>query len=252
MNFQNGLISQIRQYWDQGTLLKQMGVIGKTGRNWPIKDGKDQIKLVQSSVSKVPPTNSGAPQTRDRGVSNASNGSTASIRPTPDPHSTLSLFTPREQEQVAEIKPAVVLPRTSAKPPPRDLGDLFINSDGVEANGNKAEEVIAPKATSKFAPGHNYDFLEAHSYDHAGDKDSRGVKPDPNKYAHFDMSDNYPDTHAAALKNDRNQPSWDFESFNAPEKKPMRQRPDGVRNFSVGDNQEDTSAGENLLFTGSI
>ncbi|ATZ47073.1 hypothetical protein BCIN_02g03970 [Botrytis cinerea B05.10] len=46
----NGKIQQIRQNWDQGSLLKLIDVIGKTGRNWPIRDGKDQIKLIASSV----------------------------------------------------------------------------------------------------------------------------------------------------------------------------------------------------------
>lgn len=249
MNFQNGLISQIRQYWDQGTLLKQMGVIGKSGRNWPIKDGKDQCKLVQSSVANVPPP-SGVPQTRDRGISNASNGSAASsIRPTPDPHSTLSLFAPREQEQVAEIKPAVIPPRNSAKPPPRDLGDLFISSDG-ESNSNITEEVIPPKAPAKFSRGHNYDFLDDDSHEKPQDNSGRGVKPDPKKYNHFEMSDEYPDSRPAArVKDDsRNKASWDFESFSTPEKPKMRSRPDGVRNFSLGD---DDAQGKNKPLTGA-
>ncbi|KAF7959854.1 hypothetical protein EAE96_001459 [Botrytis aclada] len=46
----NGKIQQIRQNWDQGSLLKLIDVIGKTGRNWPIRDGKDQIKLIASSI----------------------------------------------------------------------------------------------------------------------------------------------------------------------------------------------------------
>ncbi|KAF8453044.1 hypothetical protein BGX38DRAFT_449021 [Terfezia claveryi] len=236
VNFQNGLINQIRQYWDQGTLLKQMGVIGKSGRNWPIKDGKDQCKLVHSSVANVP-LSSGVSQTRDRGISNASNGSTtSSIRPTPDPHSTLSLFAPREQEQVAEIKPAVIPPRNSAKPPPRDLGDLFISSDG-ESIGNTTEEIIPPKAPAKFSRGQNYDFLDDDSHENPPDISGRGVKPDPKKYNHFEMSDEYPDSRPAARARDdsRNKASWDFESFSTPEKTNMRSRPDGARNFSLGD-----------------
>ena len=249
MNFQNGLINQIRQYWDQGTLLKQMGVIGKSGRNWPIKDGKDQCKLVQSSVANVPPT-SGVSQTRDRGISNASNGSTSSsIRPTPDPHSTLSLFAPREQEQLAEIKPAVIPPRNSAKPPPRDLGDLFISSDG-ESNGNKTEEVILPKTPAKFSRGRNYDFLDDDSHESPPDNSGRGVKPDPKKYNHFEMSDEYPDLRPAARARDdsRNKSSWDFESFGTPEKPNMRSRPGGARNSSLGD---DNAQGKNKPLTGA-
>jgi len=226
-----------------------MGVIGKTGRNWPIKDGKDQCKLVQSSVANVPPS-SGVPHTRDRGISNASNGSTASsIRPTPDPHSTLSLFAPREQEQVAEIKPAVIPPRNSAKPPPRDLGDLFISSDG-ESNGNTTEEVILPKTPAKFSRGHKYDFLDDDSHGAPPDISGRGVKTDPKKYHHFEMSDNYSDSRPAARAggDSRNNASWDFESFSTPEKSNLRSRPDGARNFSLGD---DNTQGKNKPLTGA-
>ena len=34
----SGKITQIRQYWDQGSLLKQIDVIGARSRNWPIRD----------------------------------------------------------------------------------------------------------------------------------------------------------------------------------------------------------------------
>jgi hypothetical protein len=42
----NGKITQIRQSWDQGALLKQLDIIGRTGRNWPIRDSKDQLELI--------------------------------------------------------------------------------------------------------------------------------------------------------------------------------------------------------------
>lgn len=42
-------IKQIRLSWDQGSLLKGIDIIGKTGRNWPIYEGKDQIKLIASA-----------------------------------------------------------------------------------------------------------------------------------------------------------------------------------------------------------
>ncbi|SZF04874.1 unnamed protein product [Blumeria hordei] len=42
-------IKQVRLSWDQGSLLKGIDIIGKTGRNWPICEGKDQIKLIASA-----------------------------------------------------------------------------------------------------------------------------------------------------------------------------------------------------------
>ncbi|KAK3060308.1 hypothetical protein LTR53_020155, partial [Teratosphaeriaceae sp. CCFEE 6253] len=43
-------IKQIRLYWDQGTLLRQVEAIGRTGRNWPIKDGQAQVNAINRSL----------------------------------------------------------------------------------------------------------------------------------------------------------------------------------------------------------
>ena len=56
----SGKILSIRQSWDQGALLKQLDIIGKTGRNWPIRDSKDQIKMIENCVkSAISPVESG-------------------------------------------------------------------------------------------------------------------------------------------------------------------------------------------------
>lgn len=36
VNFENGRIREVRIYWDQSNILKQLNVIGKSGRNWPV------------------------------------------------------------------------------------------------------------------------------------------------------------------------------------------------------------------------
>lgn len=53
-------ITNIQQSWDQGALLKQLDVIGKTGRNWPIRDSKEQTKMIARTAVK-----SGAPSTSE-------------------------------------------------------------------------------------------------------------------------------------------------------------------------------------------
>jgi hypothetical protein len=61
----DGKIAQIRQSWDQGALLKQLDVIGKTGRNWPIRDSKDQLREITNSLKADggASTQSSAPET---------------------------------------------------------------------------------------------------------------------------------------------------------------------------------------------
>lgn len=44
-------IKQIRIHWDQASLLRQVEVIGARGRAWPIRDAKDQIRLLKTSVT---------------------------------------------------------------------------------------------------------------------------------------------------------------------------------------------------------
>lgn len=145
----NHRISQIRLYWDQGSLLKLVDVIGARARNWPIRDGKDQARLIAScaagtiqSNGSVPPNSNKAPQE-----------STAPGKPrsqstnvTRDPHATLELFAPRREEENAPA-PAVVAPRGSAKPPPRDLQDLFGGNDPDTSPRTKAS-AVSPQRNS--------------------------------------------------------------------------------------------------------
>lgn len=133
-------IMQIRMYWDQGALLKQIEVIGARARNWPIRDGKDQARLISTSFATVAQPES-APASRPSTavrkpdeVSIAERPITSSRRNTNnamnDPHATLNLFQPRDVnlEDTGDSRP--IAPRMqSAKPPPRDLSELFVGED---------------------------------------------------------------------------------------------------------------------------
>lgn len=99
-------IIQVRMYWDQGALLKQIDVIGARARNWPIRDGKDQTRLISTSFATVAQSQSAPasrPSTAARGpddVSIAERSLASSRRSTTnamnDPHATLNLFQPRD------------------------------------------------------------------------------------------------------------------------------------------------------------
>ncbi|KFZ11766.1 hypothetical protein V502_07400 [Pseudogymnoascus sp. VKM F-4520 (FW-2644)] len=161
----NGKITQIRLNWDQGSLLKLIDVIGKTGRNWPIRDGKDQVKLIQSSVvaAAKPAAPSAAPYQKEGEVLRRSRENSTNV--TRDPHSSLSLFAPRESDEEPEQLPTVIAPRASAKPPPRDYHDLFVGQDSTKngnapANENGSESPFKHSAVGAIAPkfgaGKNY------------------------------------------------------------------------------------------------
>uniref|UniRef100_L2G0D6 Uncharacterized protein n=1 Tax=Colletotrichum fructicola (strain Nara gc5) TaxID=1213859 RepID=L2G0D6_COLFN len=100
VNFDSeGKIAQIRQSWDQGSLLKQLDIIGKSGRNWPIRDSQEQIKMITRGL-KATGKVTDAPDTNEL-INRSRGSSTNALR---DPHASLSLFAPREQQ--AEEGPA--------------------------------------------------------------------------------------------------------------------------------------------------
>ncbi|KAG4035505.1 hypothetical protein MFRU_001g02740 [Monilinia fructicola] len=220
----DGKIQQIRQNWDQGSLLKLIDVIGKTGRNWPIRDGKDQIKLITSSVksSGTPDTGSNADShTRARGNSNNA---------TRDPHASLSLFAPRENV-VRESHPAAVEASVSAKPVPRDYHDLFVgknadNSSTLENDPSPPKAGSKAGAAKKFAPSRLFDANEDQSTsDGRAQEKSKDLmyRPNPARYEHFDFTDAPEEEEPirpATGKGGKgqHQSQWTFDDFQTPQK----------------------------------
>ncbi|KKA30128.1 hypothetical protein TD95_002002 [Thielaviopsis punctulata] len=47
---EDGRIAQIRMKWDQGAMLKELEIISKSGRNWPIRDNRDQLRLLANCL----------------------------------------------------------------------------------------------------------------------------------------------------------------------------------------------------------
>ncbi|KAK9376344.1 uncharacterized protein V1513DRAFT_440068 [Lipomyces chichibuensis] len=111
--FEGDKIKSIRLFWDQGTMLKQLNIIGSRGNIWPIVSGSDQEKLMVSDA--VP-----------------------SSKPVPV-KGTTEAFSPRKQFDISQLEPEieVVLPRpaviptaASAKPQPRSLQDMIDSQAG--------------------------------------------------------------------------------------------------------------------------
>ena len=142
-------IQQIRLYWDQGSLLKQIDVIGARARNWPIRDGKDQSRLIVSSASHTehalkPTGSTSTPAAREPAVTGKPRAQSNNV--TRDPHASLALFAPRGNDEEAE-KTNAVAPRAaaSAKPPPRDYHDLFVGNDSDNSPAAKGARGAAPQ-----------------------------------------------------------------------------------------------------------
>ncbi|CAK7209680.1 hypothetical protein SBRCBS47491_000524 [Sporothrix bragantina] len=133
-----GKITQIRQSWDQGALLKQIDVIGKSGRNWPISDAAEQAKLIATAVAANGSSGAtGAPAGANAALPVRQRGNSA-MR---DPHASLELFAPREQMET--LPAAVVSPYAGVRPRQRDVTDI-LNDNPPEDDATSA--VISPYA----------------------------------------------------------------------------------------------------------
>jgi hypothetical protein len=144
VTFEDGKISQIRLSWDQGALLKQLDVIGKTGRNWPIRDSREQLTAITSCLRKAAATGAGAQSNKGQAqpngdAKNTNRQSTSFIHR--DPHASLVLFGSREEIEAA---PSVVSPYAGSRPAQRSFTDIL----GDEPEAQPAA-VVSPYAGAK-------------------------------------------------------------------------------------------------------
>ncbi|KAK2788670.1 hypothetical protein FQN51_002886 [Onygenales sp. PD_10] len=188
-------ISQIRLYWDQGSLLRQLDVISSSHRNWPIRDGADQSRLISSSIAAAAKTtstptalSSPVSQSDRQSVASAASFASPSKRVVKDPHASLSLFEPHSPED----RPLPVASRASAKPPPRDYNELFVGSEDPDATPTKLPQSPSKGIQPKGGAGQNYkpSRLFMDEDDEQGVEQERGFKKThEKKYSHFEFGE---------------------------------------------------------------
>lgn len=102
---------------------------------------------------------------------------------TGDPHASLALFGPRDENQEAPRQPAAVPPRASAKPPPRDYHELFAsNENDILSKENPAfspqKENRGLKAQSANPPPRDYhDLFVGNDSDASPGADTKNSSP---------------------------------------------------------------------------
>ncbi|KAI0489560.1 hypothetical protein F4859DRAFT_523506 [Xylaria cf. heliscus] len=116
----DGKILNIRQSWDQGALLKQLDIIGKTGRNWPIRDSKEQIRMIETCVKSTAATSSSTGQASTAIPDRSRGKSTSALR---DPHASLSLFDSREEQE--RTLASVISPKAGVRPRQRGFTEIL-------------------------------------------------------------------------------------------------------------------------------
>lgn len=231
----------MQQSWDQGALLKQLDVIGKTGRNWPIRDSQDQVKLITKTRGQS------ADPAPSQTVQRSRENSTNAMR---DPHATLHSFHPRSQEP-----DRVVSPFSGARPRQRTFEEILGDGPGSESPEQQSpSRVVAPKigVGKNFQPSRLFDKPEDVPPEPESPDDAKSPeryrKPHPAKYNHFDFADGSDPADAPqagvafdAIKSKHRQ-TWDFQDFVTPQKpKPSKSLRQQARHWGTDENDIDES-----------
>ncbi|KAL5401847.1 hypothetical protein PMIN06_010996 [Paraphaeosphaeria minitans] len=240
VNFEAGKITQIRKYWDQGSLLKQIEVIGARARNWPIRDGKDQIRLIATSAATEPQPDAPEPP-RGRGQDEVSVRQRGTRQNTTnamnDPHASLALFENRQPEVEGEFESHPIASRAqSAKPPPRNMGELFIGDQPGTPTSHNASSI--PK---KAGVGKNFKPNRLFDEDDEAAPTPGGIKTNSKKYDHFEFGhgeDTPRGSEPVRNVNKKHQSQWDFEDFVTPEKTKPKILPGNQRSVGWSDDEE--------------
>ncbi|KAK5722945.1 hypothetical protein LTR17_014158 [Elasticomyces elasticus] len=245
-------IKQIRLYWDQGTLLRQVEAIGKSGRNWPIKDGQAQIHSINKSLkaggSNTDVSISSAPAAVSKSdIVIQQHKKRESVSATNDPHASLALFAqrdPNEQTRQQYDGPKTA-PRESYKAPNRGLNDILASEDGNmharDPSPNKGETFHKAGAGKHHVNNRLFDENEPSSPPRSPER--KKVFKDKNGHFEFgdgeDAAGEYRPTSARGSKKVPTQ--VDFAAFSVSPSVKDKTRPDYDRHWGDGVQPNETS-----------
>lgn len=238
-----GKISQIRLQWDQASLLKQVEVIGKSGRNWPIRDSREQIAFIRScikSAGTAPP----APLSHNESVVRTRGNTNNAFR---DPHASLQLFGSREEIETEPV--AVVSPYAGTRPRQRSFTEILGHEPDSPSSGRQQMSPSKAGQGKNFQPMRLFDgYEETEVKEQPQQQTKRYIRPNPNKYSHFDFADGSDPQDAPQRgvsidekPKSKHDSQWSFEDFVTPQKvKPTRGgRSQDVRHWGADENTAD-------------
>ncbi|GME40252.1 Major facilitator superfamily [Neofusicoccum parvum] len=233
-------IASIRIYWDQASLLRQIEVIGSRARNWPIRDASDQIRIIKACASAAPAVST-ASSRRNTSAGNSEDGSRpqtsrSNTSATGDPHASLSLFQPREEDDRPETPSEYSVERArSAKPVSRGLAEIISPEHQAPQRSSSPAKAGAGK---KFQPIRLFDTEEEHEQ---GGQRERGIKTNSKKYDHFVFGEGEDaaehDTRPTS-RSKKHTSQWGFEDFATPEVTKTKVLPQHTKQFGWSDDEE--------------
>ncbi|KAJ4271973.1 hypothetical protein NW762_000682 [Fusarium torreyae] len=234
-----GKILQIRLHWDQGSLLKQVEVIGKSGRNWPIRDSREQIAFIQGCI-KTAGTAAPVPPSHNETVARNRGNSNNAFR---DPHASLKLFGPRDEIEAADPASVVSPYGGGARPRQRSFTEILGDEPTSPSAGRQNMSPAKGGQGKNFQPSRIFDGQEhIEQPEEPQPKGKRFIRPNPKKFSHFDFADGsdpqdapQPGYSVDDKPVSKRNSQWSFQDFTTPQKvKPSRtMRTQDVRHWDT-------------------
>ncbi|GAB7356182.1 hypothetical protein MBLNU459_g6770t1 [Dothideomycetes sp. NU459] len=258
----SGKISQIRLHWDQGTMLRQVEAIGKSGRNWPIRDGTAMVRMVKDSIRAAGddplPTRGPAQQPQPSNTDEVvitSRPQSSKTNDSSDFHSRLfATGSGDEPRSPSSSTDRPVATRVSAKPAPRQWGDLFASGDTLATpapnrNARSSSPAKAEGAILKAGAGKNFGenrlFDTREGAEREPSQERRKVDGSKSGQSfvlgHGEDAPPLDGNRPLSAKAKKQMNKWDFEDFVTPEKIAQRPQPEHERHIGPGIDEDDVS-----------
>ncbi|KAJ5936237.1 hypothetical protein N7454_005535 [Penicillium verhagenii] len=256
-------IQQVRIYWDQGSLLKEVEIIGARSRAWPIRSGQEQTRLLRSAANaqSAPPP---AAQFQNSQKELPARPGSPGKRHIRDPYgagSLTDLLSPNktaaehEQREYAP-RPASLARNTlripapapinpyapsASRPPPRDLSDIFIDEE-APSTPSKPERTIAPKGAARY---HENDM------EYNLDQDRAAYKSNPKRFNHFELGADDADlevnSRKTATKSGAGETEENSNQYNLDQSRAAyKSNPKRFNHFEIGDDSADSEVAQKV------
>ncbi|EEP76711.1 predicted protein [Uncinocarpus reesii 1704] len=216
----NRKISQIRVYWDQGSLLKQVGVIGSYQGNWPLCDGPDQARVVSSSIAVAPKSEKDFKQD---GINSQT------------PLSLLGLQDDQLRPQSGAS--GVALPATIPAKVHRGMANDSTKRENPVSTHNQTSGILEHFEFAEEPPRLTRPVKERTHFEF-GEEPPRRTGP-VKELSHFEFGEIPPSgmepNNTVHPRSNKHISQWDFEDFSTPEKPRSKIRGQDVRHFAWGD-----------------
>jgi hypothetical protein len=210
----------------------------KSGRNWPIRDSREQIAFIQACIRTAGTTAPAASNHNETVARDRTNSKNAFRDPS------TRLFGSRDEFEDAEPA-AVVSPYAGTRPRQRSFTEILGDEPTSPSAGRRAMSPAKGGQGKNFKPSRIFDGqedIDRPPVELQQHTNKRYIKPHPKKYSHFDFADGsdpqdspQKGQHFDDLPKTKRDSQWSFEDFTTPQKvKPSKtMRTQDVRHWDT-------------------